>query len=398
MKKFSLPLLLLFIMIIPGCRKDIFPWQGGSINKSPIVNNTQHPLKDSIETIIARYIAKGIPGIQVTIKNDQGWYMASGGYSSLETKDTLNASTPGWFFSLTKVYTASLVMLEKEKGNISLDSSIDKYLPIDISEGITRSREITVRMLLNHTSGLLNFTDLPEYITGQFTHPEDQPTIPELLSMVYEKNLIAEPGTKYFYSNTNYLLLYVMLEHITGKDYDQLLKKQIITPLRLRNTYYKVSPEKASSLKFPNYYFDRQSNDQLENVTLWNHYIGEASYGWGGISGTPADAIIFFEALMKGKVVSHSSLDEMITWFKEEGADAPSYGLGIEYWQFKEGSTPQRGHEGDGIGNSTMILYVPDNNTYLFINCTAGRKIPGPYLFKITDFKNEMGRFVSRVL
>ena len=397
MKKFLLPLLLLFILILPGCRKDIFSWQGGSINKSPLINNTQHPLKDSIETIIARYIAKGIPGIQVTVKNDQGWYMTSGGYSNLETKDTLNASTPGWFFSLTKVYTASLVMLEKEKGNIKLDSSIDKYLPANISEGINRSREITVRMLLNHTSGLLNFTDLPEYITGQFTHPDAQPTIQELLDMVYEKNLIAEPGTKYFYSNTNYLLLYVMLEHITGKTYDQLLKKQILTPLKLHNTYYKVSPEKASALKFPNYYFDRQSNDQLENVTLWNHYIGEASYGWGGIAGTPADAILFFEALMKGKVVSNSSLQEMITWFKEDGADAPSYGLGIEYWQFKEGITPQRGHEGDGIGNSTMILYVPDNNTYLFINCTAGRKIPGPYLFKITDFKNELGRFVSSV-
>ena len=156
-----------------------------------------------------------------------------------------------------------------------------------------------------------------------------------------------------------------------------------------------MNVEKATALKFPNYYFDATGSGQLQNVTTWNHYLGNASYGWGGIAGTPVDAILFYEALMKGKVVKQSSLQQMTDWFQGEDADTPNYGLGIEYWQFLEGSTPQRGHEGDGVGNSTMILYVPDNNTYLFINCTAGRLVPGPFLFKITDFKNELGKYVA---
>lgn len=396
MKKNSIYLIILIIFSLAACRKDLVQWPAGTCNGTTLLKNNSHPLKDSIEAIVAKYIAKGIPGIQVTVKNNDGWYMTAGGYSKLESRDSLNACTPGWYFSLTKVYTAALVMLEKEKGTIQLDSSIKKYLPSDISVMIPRSNEISVRMLLNHSSGLVNFTDLPEYITRQFTNPADQPTISELFSMINGMDLIAAPGTKYFYSNTNYLVLYVMLENITGKPYSQLLKKEILVPQKLLQTYYDISPEKATALKFPNYYFDPNSNGQLENATLWNHYIGSASYGWGGIAGSPTDAILFFEALMKGRIVNASSLNEMITWFREEGADAPSYGLGIEYWQYNEGTTPQRGHEGDGIGNSTMILYVPDNNTYLFINCTAGRRIPGPYLYKVTDLKNELGRLVSK--
>ncbi len=347
-------------------------------------------MKDSVEAIIARYIAKGIPGIQVAVKNNNGWYLTAGGYSRIETKEKLQPCAGSWQFSLTKAYTASLIMKEVERGLINLDAKIQLYLPAAIASRLKGSDQVTVRMLLNHSSGIVNFTELPAYMTGQFNNPADQPTIPEILEMVYGKELLSQPGAVYSYSNTNYLLLQVILENITGRSYQHLLKTEILQPLQLHQTYYGINPVQATALNFPNYYFDRYAKDQLENVTLWNHYLGEASNGWGGIASTPSDAVLFYEALMQGRVVSNASLTQMTTWFRE------SYGFGIEYWQFLPGSTPQRGHEGDGIGNSTMILYVPDNNTYLYINCTAGRKLYGPYLFKITDFKNELGNYVSR--
>lgn len=395
MKKLFLFLPLAALLTTAGCRKDLLR-QPVEPCSNEHVANPGHPMKDSVEAIMARYIAKGIPGIQVTIKNNNGWYTTGGGYASLETKEPLQPCAAGWLFSLTKAYTAALVMQQTEKGAINLEAPIKQYLPSDVGARIKGSDKITVRMLLNHSSGILNFTDLPAYMVRQFNNPADQPSLSEMLQMVYDQELLSEPGTKYFYSNTNYLLLYVMLEHVTGKPYHQLLQTGILNPLQLRHTYYNVEPAKATALHFPNYYFDRFAKDQLENVTLWNHYVGNASYGWGGIAATPTDAIRFYEALMQGRVVSAASLQQMTTWFQGQDSDAPNYGLGIEYWQFKPGSTPQRGHEGDGIGNSTMILYVPDNNTYLFINCTAGRKLFGPYLFKITDFKNELAGYVAR--
>lgn len=395
MKKQILLFTLGMAMLAGACSKQLHSrsTENKSCNGTPL--HPFHPLKDSIESILSRYIQKGLPGIQVTVKNKQGWYATSAGYANAETKDTLMPCAPGWYFSLTKTYTAALIMMEKEKGNIDLDKSITHYLPLTITNKIKGAEKITVRMLLNHSSGLMNFTDLPEYLGRQFSDPTNQPTVDEMIDMSANRELISEPGKKYFYSNTNYLLLYALLQHSTGKSYSELLKERITEKHKLTETYYNVSPDKASSMGFPHYYADLQGKDLLSDVTTWNHFVGNASYGWGGIAGTPTDAIKFYEALMKGKIVNKQSLNEMITWFKEEGSEYPSYGLGIEYWQFRDGSTPQRGHEGDGIGNSTMILYVPDNDTYVFINTTAGRKIPGPYLFKVTDLKNELGRFIA---
>lgn len=394
MKKTFLSAMTMAVLVLGSCQKNLFRQSVQECNGT-IQNNESHPMKDSIDAIVARYIGKGIPGIQVAVKNADGIYTRSGGYSSVEDRIPLQSCTPGWYFSLTKAYTASLVMKFMEKGRLDIDSMVTAYLPGDITSKISGIDQVTVRMLLNHSSGLINFTELPEYMVRQFNNPLKQPSLQEMLKMVEGKELLSEPGTKYFYSNTNYLLLYFLLENISGKSYGQLLQEEIIQPLQLQETFYGVSPEQAASFKFPNYYFDRHANDNLENVTLWNHHIAAASYGWGGIAGTPLDAIRFYEALMTGRVVSESSFQEMINWFQSKDATQPEYGLGIEYWQFAEGTTPQRGHEGDGIGNSTMLLYVPDNDTYLFINCTAGRKLPGPYLFKVTDFKNELGKYIA---
>lgn len=386
--------LVAMVTFSSGCRKDLFRAPVSNVTHF-VISNPAHPMRDSVDAIVARYAAKGIPGIQVTIKNADGWYATAAGVEEINSKKPMQAGAPGWLFSLTKAYTASLVMMQQEKGKIDIDNSIKTYLPSSITENIIGSNDITVRMLLNHSSGLINFTEEPGYMLRQLNTPTKQPSLDEMLQMIYGKALLSPPGTRYFYSNSNYLLLQKILEHVSGKTYRQLLQTEIFEPLQLQKTGYGLSPETAVEMGFPNYYFDRYSNDQVENVTTWNHHLAAASYAWGGIAATPADAIRFYEALMNGHVVSDASLQQMINWFQGQGATDPEYGLGIEYWQFVPGSTPQRGHEGDGIGNTTMLLYVPDNDTYLFINCTVGRKFFGPYLFKVTDFKNDLARFVA---
>ncbi|HEY0751783.1 MAG TPA: serine hydrolase domain-containing protein [Chitinophagaceae bacterium] len=394
MKNIILLIISGLLIITTGCQKDLYKHETPACSGTAVPNNLAHPMKDSVNAIMSRYIAKGIPGIQVAIKNNDGWYLTAQGYAALESKTPLQPCTPGWLFSLTKAYTASLVMKQKERSLIDLDATIDHYLPANIAGRIRGSNQVTVRMLLNHSSGMINFTELPAYMLWQFNNPLEQPSLAEMLEMVYDKELRSQPGTSYFYSNTNYLLLHFILEKVTGKTYKELLSTEIFQPLHLNHTYYDV----PSSLytQFPNYYFDRYANEQLENVSLWNHHLANASYSWGGIASTPSDAILFYEALMQGRVVSMQSLAEMTDWFHDQGSSEPVYGLGIEYWQFMPGSTPQRGHEGDGIGNSTMLLYIPDNDTYIYINCTAGRKLFGPYLFKITDFKNELAACIAK--
>lgn len=382
------------ITLVSSCNYDLLNIDYQQENDN-LGSNPHHPMKDSLQVLIDKYISEGIPGAQVVIKNNDGWLHVSGGYAKIETKKPFRSGGAAWLFSITKTYTASLVMKQIEAGKINPDHPISEYLPDSILNIITGFENITVRMLLNHTSGIVNVTELPEFVVGQLNDPLNQPTIAQRLAMVKGKPLVFEPGTDFMYSNTNYLLLQLILESVSEKTYWHLLEQEILEPLHLTQTYYHLSDQQTLSLGFPNYYFDRHANEQLENITKWNNALANASDAYGALSATPADVIRFHEALIGGEVISENSLEEMQNWIKGKNSTEPEYGEGFEYWQFNLGSSPQFGHEGDGIGCSTQLFYVPDNHTFLYININAGRQLYGPYLFKITDMKRDLCRYVA---
>lgn len=395
MKTIQIIIFVISALVLAGsCQQNLLDtdYQPGNDN---IDYNPDHPMKDSIQALVNKYISDGIPGAQIVVKNDDGWFYYSGGYAKLETKEPYRSGGTAWLFSITKTYTAALVMLQKEANKIHPDTLISAYLPGHVLNKISEHEKITVRMLLNHTSGIVNVTELPEFVVGQLNDPLKQPTIDERLEMVKGKPLLFEPGTDFMYSNTNYLLLQLILENVTKKSYWELLEQNILQPLHLTKTRYNLSEGQTIGMGFPNYYFDRHANEQLENITKWNNALANASDAYGALAAPPADVIRFHEALLEGEIVSESSLEEMQNWIEGVHSTEPEYGEGFEYWQFNPGSSPQFGHEGDGIGCSTQFFYVPDNKTYMYININAGRQLYGPYLFKITDMKRDLCRFVA---
>jgi len=395
MKTFYPYLLALVVLtLISSCENKLFELDNQP-SAEDFVSNPDHPMKDSLEFITGKYVTEGIPGVQVVIKNDDGWLHVTNGYAKIETGETFRSGGTTWLFSITKTYTAALVMKQIEAGEIDPDQSITSYLPENVLDKILGHESVTIRMLLNHTSGIVNVTDLPEFVVGQLNNPLDQPSIEQRLDMMKNEPLAFEPGTDFLYSNTNYLLLQLILENVSGKTYWQLLDEQIIQPLQLRHTYHGLQNQQVVTLGFPNYYFDRHANEQLENITKWNNALANASDAYGALAATPADVIRFHEALLAGQIVSINSLLEMQNWVEGVNSTEPEYGEGFEYWQFNPGSSPQFGHEGDGIGCSTQLFYVPDTNTFVFINVNVGRQLYGPYLFKITDMKRDICRYVA---
>ena len=387
---------ILIVVLATSCSKDLFRADAASSCQSPISFAPAHPMKDSIQVILDKYIKRGVPGIQVMLKNDKGWLHVTAGFSNIHTRDTFRACTPGWLFSITKTYTAVLVLKLWEQGKIDLAGKIGDYLPSHILQNITGYEKITVTQLLNHSSGIINLTDLPQFMVEQFNAPLKQPGELQRLSMVKGKPAQFEPGTDFQYSNTNYLLLQLLLEEVTGKDYGSLLSSLITVPLQLEQTYYGLSQEMTEQMGFPAAYFDRHANNQLENVTRWNNAVANGSTGYGGIAATPDNVIRFYEALVNGKVLTAPALRMMQQWFRGKVSGQPDYGLGLEYFQFDRLlGPPQFGHEGDGIGSSTQVMFVPATGTTAFITCNAGRKLFGPYLFHITDLKNELSRYLA---
>src|SRR5690606_36165530 len=116
---------------------------------------------------------------------------------------------------------------QKEIGEINLDEKIGAYLDSEALKYIEGHEKISVRMLLNHTSGIDNVTELPAFKIEQFNNPLQQPSLMKKIKMMDGRPLLFEPSTDFFYSNTNYLLLHLILESVTGKSYSQLLKEQL---------------------------------------------------------------------------------------------------------------------------------------------------------------------------
>lgn len=390
--------LLFLALLLPftRCQRDMYVMDVQPL-EVPVTSNPRHPLKDSLDAIVARHIRDGVPGIQVMVKDADGWYVTSQGFAQVEGKVPFRDNMVAWVYSITKVFTATLTLMSAEEGRVDLDRTIDTYLPVNLIGKLANYHRITVRQLLNHSSGLRNFTVMPAYQLAQLNQPFKQPDLMEQLAYVYGKPAMFEPGTDFYYSNTNYLLLQKILERVNGTDYRTLLQTKIVEPLQLKHLYYIPDNAQWQALGFPNYYFERHADGQLENVTAWHNAIGQSLEGYGGIAANGQDIIRFYEALLEGQLIASTSLEQMKTWITGQASTEPDYGLGLEYFTFGDPKIPTFGHEGDNLGGTTMVLYIPEKRRYLFISENAGRQLFGEYLFKTSETKIELCNFLARV-
>ena len=383
-------------LLLSSCRKDVY-----STAVTPAVGvlpeNENHPMKDSLEFIINKHISKGVPGVQVMVKNADGWYITNAGYAKLETKTPVTDNMTAWVYSISKTYLAVVALRLKEKGLLNLDAPLSTYLPQDVLKRLANADKITIRQLMNHSSGLRNHTVEPSFQLFQLNNPLTVLSLEEKVKFIYDKPALFEPGTDFFYSNTGYALLQWVVEKAANKSYAQVLQQEILQPLGLSKTYFRITESQMLQLGFPNYYFERYNNGQLENVTQWHNTIAKGLEGYGGIAANGTDVIRFMEALINGNLISPESLTEMRTWVQGKESTEPDYGLGFEYFGGYNKTVPTvtYGHEGDGLGGTTQVLYVPVNNTYLFITINAGRQLFGEYLFRTSDLKIDLCRYVA---
>ena len=201
--------------------------------------------------------------------------------------------------SVTKTFTATLVLQLVEQKRIGLDDPVGRYLPGVIPAG----GKITIRQLLQHQSGLANYTDYPSWMDRAERSPSIRPI--DALRFAASQPLLFAPGSQWAYSNTNYIALGLVIEKVTGHPFGQELQQRILQPLALTRT------ELAATPRLP----DLQ--DQGTNPNL--------PWAAGGIVSDAQDLARFFSALLSGHLVSRASLAEMM-----QTAPGPSQdGLGI---------------------------------------------------------------------
>ncbi|MFI6046689.1 serine hydrolase domain-containing protein [Nocardia sp. NPDC051321] len=250
--------------------------------------------------------------------------------------------------SITKSFTAAIVLQLAAEQRIDLDQPIDRYLPgLLVGDGID-GRIITVRQILGHRSGL------PEAVepTGLNEHEAARVgrtyTPAQEIALALQHPAQFAPGTGFAYSNTNYLVAGVLIEAVTGHRYADELRDRILTPLSLSDTYLPATGE--TGLRDPHLTGYATVDGVVADQTLM-----EPSQPWtsGALVSTGADLNRFFTALLAGQVVPQAQLHQMLDGVDMGSGDGMSYGLGIGYTQLPCG-TKWVGHVGGVQGFSAI--------------------------------------------
>ena len=284
------------------------------------------------------------------------------------------------------MYMAVEILQLKEQGKIELDAVITKYLPVKYSKYIKDAGKITVRMLLNHTSGICEYNTRPGFVSRVILHPTENFSSEDCLKAIDGLDLLFAPGSKYAYSNTNYLILTLIADAVIG-DHAAFIRNNIFNRLNLKNSFYDKGNGYLSGLNLPESYWDVLNNGVPVNITPFQKMTVACSKGDDGIVCTTVDAILCMKGLMEGKLLNETSLKEMMTFVKDEKGN-DKYGMGIFYLDL--GGIRAYGHGGGGVGAGCALIYIPSHKTYLFISTNLGVLIDGRLSANADNMKTEV--------
>ncbi|MEO6719798.1 MAG: serine hydrolase domain-containing protein [Ferruginibacter sp.] len=331
--------------------------------------NTNYSKAAALDSIMQHYTTNLLPGAALAVYSEkEGWWAGAKGYANIEKEIPMQNCHLQYIQSVSKMYMAVEILLLKEQGKINFDMPITKYLPARYSKYIKNASKITVRMLLNQNSGVPEYNTNPAFISKVVQHPLEYFSADDCLKYIAGENLLFPPGSKYLYTNTNYLLLSLIGDAITG-DHAEFIKKNIFKPLELNNTFYGNGHDYLKGLNLPESYWDILNVSKPANFTQFQQITVVCSKGDDGIVCTPTDAVKFLKGLMEGKLLKEQSLKEMLDFIKDEKGNK-RYGMGMIY--FDLGGVPAYGHGGGGIGAGCGLLYIPSHKIYTFFSMNLG--------------------------
>ena len=347
-----LVLTALTAVLVGGCGGGDSGQGGAAAGTAAAENAAQAPKADLDAAFEASFEETGAPGVVAAVQTPGYTWEGVRGVADLDTREPMTTDVHQRVGSVTKTFTGTLLLQAEAKGLLSLDDTIDQYIK-DVPNG----DEITLRQLADMTSGLSSYTFDEGFQDELFSHPGRERKPEELVRIGLESPPAFDPGTEFLYSNTNTVLLGLVLQRATGRPIGELYREQIIEPLGLRGTSF---PDAAdSSLPDPHaqgYTLQGQEDGKPAAATDWNPSWGFAA---GAMISTLDDLLVYGRALGTGEgLLPPEQQAERLGSFP--GEDVPpntaerAYGLGIgrEYGWL--------GHTGELPGYNTAVYYHPD--------------------------------------
>lgn len=300
------------------------------------------------------------PGASIAIKfNDGSVFSYAAGYADINGQEPLTTDHYFRIGSTTKTFTATAILMLYQEGLLSLDSTVDSVLPGVMTDYGDR---ITIRMLLNHTSGLNDYVSSPCENSYFFYILVDDPTRiwepRELVDLAVAEGLASEPGESFLYSNTNYILLGMIIEAVTGQDAEAFFQEAVFEPLNLTETMMPI--ESGFPGAYAHGYYERDSNGILYDFSIQSP---TAVWAAGNFISKPGDLLTWVEALCEGSLLTEDARTQQVDAVEMEEGSGYGYGLGI---LLGEGDT---GHNGSVLGYQTQMFSSNGAYIVVYTNC-----------------------------
>ena len=331
---------------------------------------------ESIGTKVNQFLSKNrIPGAILLVSSKDENFSLVSGLANVQERITMQVNNRFNIGSVTKIFTAVVILQLVEENKISLDDNVSKFIPEDTVSHLANATESTIQNLLNHTSGIPDYTG-KEYFTAL---GNDQQNFLEedLIKFAYDKKPTNETGERFNYSNINYVLLGIIIKNVTGKSLKDIYSEKIFIPANLNETEFGISlyPDKLAHgylmiKRVPKFLRSFLVNGiKIKDFVYDLTYVNLAPSSDGGIISTVSDLEKFARALFKEEKLLKKESLELLLNNSVKVTKVFSYGLGIEKL-IKDDLGEVIGHGGDSLIYQTSLLYLPkqDKIIVVFVN------------------------------
>jgi D-alanyl-D-alanine carboxypeptidase len=342
-------------------------------NRLAVVSiSNRDSLNQKFQQILDNQVAQGVPGVTMYITTGDGWtWSGASGFSNLQEHIPMKASDRFRIMSATKTFVATVVLQLAQEGKLGdkgLDNTIGKLLPEAIANRIPNHDQITVRHLLNHRSGLFNYTDNERYEQETFS----EGTLDNVIDWAFgqgSKPPSFAPGKRFDYCDTNAIVAELIVQHLTGHPLAAEIRDRILTPLGLKNTYMeRVEAGAVVSSGFVHGYVEETNKHEQSLVGLLTKYFTPSSpvikdvtdsgdvvgTGDGGLISNAEDLALFAKELLGKRTLLNAKVFNQMVHFNDH------VGLGV----FEEDVSFGRiwGHSGSWHGYTAQMYFLPDKN------------------------------------